>query len=106
MPWLYAKKVFTRFGAEKGIFESDVAFAAGKNKSKPKTFQTPENTILSLSKTNSFNKIFTTSWIVKLVVNSLQHYPNGNGLLFHMTQPISRSTIKAIACSKPTISEH
>jgi len=31
---------------------------------------------------------------------------NGNGLLFHMTQPISRSTIKGIACSKPTISEH
>ena len=31
---------------------------------------------------------------------------NGNGLLFHMTQLISRSTIKAIACSKPTISEH
>jgi len=31
---------------------------------------------------------------------------NGNGLLFHMTQPISRSTIKAIACSKPNISEH
>ena len=31
---------------------------------------------------------------------------NGNGLLFHMTQPISRSTIKAIVCSKPTISEH
>jgi len=31
---------------------------------------------------------------------------NGNGLLFHMTQPISRSTIIAIACSKPTISEH
>ena len=31
---------------------------------------------------------------------------NGNGLLFHMTQPISRSTTKAIACSKPTISEH
>jgi len=30
----------------------------------------------------------------------------GNGLLFHMTQPISRSTIKTIACSKPTISEH
>jgi len=27
-------------------------------------------------------------------------------LLFHMTQPISRSTIKAIACSKPTISEN
>ena len=24
---------------------------------------------------------------------------NGNGLLFYMTQPISRSTIKAIACS-------
>ena len=31
---------------------------------------------------------------------------NGNGLLFHMTPPISRRTIKAIACSKPTISEH
>jgi len=31
---------------------------------------------------------------------------NGNGLLFHMTQSTSRSTIKAIACSKPTISEH
>jgi len=29
-----------------------------------------------------------------------------NGLLFHMTQPTSRSIIKAIACSKPTISEH
>jgi len=24
-----------------------------------------------------------------------------NGLLFHMTQPTSRSIIKAIACSKP-----
>ena len=30
----------------------------------------------------------------------------GNGLLFHMTQPTSRSIIKAIACSKPTISEN
>jgi len=30
----------------------------------------------------------------------------GNGLLFHMTQPTSRSTMKAIACSKPTISEN
>jgi len=29
-----------------------------------------------------------------------------NGLLFHMTQPTSRSTTKAIVCSKPTISEH
>jgi len=29
-----------------------------------------------------------------------------NGLLFHMSQPTSRSIIKAIACSKPTISEH
>jgi len=24
----------------------------------------------------------------------------------HMTQPTSRNTMKAIACSKPTISEH
>ena len=31
---------------------------------------------------------------------------NGIGLFFHMTQLTSRSTIKAIACSKPTISEH
>jgi len=31
---------------------------------------------------------------------------NGNGLLFHTTQPTSRSTIKAIAYSKPTISEN
>jgi len=31
---------------------------------------------------------------------------NGNGLLFHMTQPTSRSTIIVIAWSKPTISEH
>jgi len=30
----------------------------------------------------------------------------GYGLLFHMTQPTSRSIIKATACSKPTISEH
>jgi len=29
-----------------------------------------------------------------------------NGLLFHMTQPTSRSTIKVIACSKPTISKN
>jgi len=29
-----------------------------------------------------------------------------NGLLFHMTQPTSRSIIKAIACSKPIVSEH
>jgi len=33
-------------------------------------------------------------------------FGNGNGLLFHMTHPISSSTIKAIACSKPTISEN
>jgi len=26
-------------------------------------------------------------------------HSNGNGLLFHMTQPTSRSTMKAIACS-------
>ena len=30
----------------------------------------------------------------------------GNGSLFHMTQPTSRSTVKAIACSKPNISEN
>ena len=26
-----------------------------------------------------------------------------NGLLFYMTQPTSKSIIKAIACSKPTL---
>jgi len=31
---------------------------------------------------------------------------NGNGLLFHMTQPTSRSTTKVIAWSKPTVSKH
>jgi len=40
-----------------------------------------------------------------------EHSNNGqwsmvNGLLFHMTQPTSRSIIKAIACSKPIVSEH
>jgi len=35
-----------------------------------------------------------------------RHFDTGNGLLFHMTQATSRSTRKAIACSKPTISEH
>jgi len=48
------------------------AFAAGKNRSSPQTFQTPDNTILSLWKTDSFDKIFMASWIMKLVVNSLQ----------------------------------
>jgi len=47
---------FRRFGAEKDL--SDVSFAAGKNKSKPKTFQTPENTILSLSETDSFDNFY------------------------------------------------
>ena len=43
----------------------------------------------------------TTWWLVWT-----SDYYNGNGLLFHMTQPTNRSIIKAIACSKPTISEH
>jgi len=34
------------------------------------------------------------------------NFCNGNGLLFHMTQPTNRSTIKAIACSKPIISKN
>ena len=45
--------------------------------------------------------------------NSNYRWKNSNpntlvcyGLLFHMTQPTSRSIIKAIACSEPTISEH
>ena len=45
---------------------------------------------------------------MKVIFVSGKHsrFINGNSLLFHMTQPISRSTIKAIACSKPTISEN
>jgi len=31
---------------------------------------------------------------------------SGYGLLFHMTQPTSTSITRAIACSKPTVSEH
>jgi len=49
-----------------------VAFAAGKTKSRPQTFQTQEDAILSLSEIDSFDKIFMASWIVKLVANSLQ----------------------------------
>jgi len=37
---------------------------------------------------------------------SILSHGNVNGLLFHVTQPTIRSTIKAITCSKPTISEH
>ena len=48
--------------------------------------------------------------IVRLMAYSDQRTPAiimvNKGLLFHMTQPTSRSIIKAIACSKPTISEH
>ena len=40
MPWCCTQVSFTRFGAEKDL--SNVAFAEGKNKSRPKTFQTPE----------------------------------------------------------------
>ena len=40
------------------------------------------------------------------ICNGLVQWSMVNGLLFHMTQPTSRSIIKAIACSKPTISEH
>ena len=47
------------------------AFMAGK-KNWSQTFQTPENTILSVSETDSFDKIFIASWIEKSVDNSLQ----------------------------------
>ena len=50
--------------------------------------------------------LFDVLWICTLHIYCESPLGNGNGLLFHMTQPISRSTIKAIACSKPTISEH
>jgi len=39
------------------IWCSNVALAAGKNKSRPKSFQLPKNTKLSLSETDSFDKI-------------------------------------------------
>jgi len=59
-----------RFGAEKDL--SDVAFAAGKNKCRPKTLQTPKNAIISLSETDSFDETFMESSVVKLVANLLQ----------------------------------
>jgi len=54
-PGCIQRSFFARFGAEK---HSDVAFTSGLNKSQPKTFQTPEKTILSLSETDGFDKIF------------------------------------------------
>jgi len=57
---------------------------------------------LSSQITVTFGSVLGLQVTVGLQVNS----GNGNGLLCHMTQPTSRSTIKAIACSKPTISEN
>jgi len=45
-------------------------------------------------------------FILRFLMRSWISYGNGNGLLFHTTQPTSRSSIKAIAYSKPTISEN
>jgi len=65
----------------------------------------------SLNYSNGLSKRFKLAllpppkYTKTLLYNHLSN-GNGNGLLFHMTQPTSRSTIKAIACSKPTISEH
>jgi len=61
-----------------------------------------------------FSQFATHSDFVNNVDNLMSNYlsllhcknDNGNGLLFHMTQLTSRSTIKAIAISKPTISEN
>jgi len=50
------KYVFSRFSAENDL--PDVAFVLGKTKSRPKTFQTPENAILSLSEADGFENIF------------------------------------------------
>jgi len=47
-------------------------FMADKTKIWSKTFQTPENAILSVSETVSFHKIFIASWTEKLVAKSLQ----------------------------------
>jgi len=73
-PFSYAlvvrKYIFRCFGAENDL--SEEALAAGKNKSRPKCFQTSVNTILLLSETDSFDKKFMASWVVKLVANSLQ----------------------------------
>jgi len=59
---LYANTFLTRFSAEKDL--SDVAFVSGKTIIRPKTFQTPENTIFSLPDTDSFDKIFMALWQV------------------------------------------
>jgi len=51
------------------------------------------------------HQIFMLS-TVGLQVSFPVEFNNANGLLFHMAQPTSRSTIKPIAWSKPTNSEH
>jgi len=54
---------------------SDVPVVSAKIKSKPKTFQTPENAMRS--ETDTFDKIFMALWIEKLVANSLQTSTEG-----------------------------
>jgi len=54
---------------------SDVSIVSAKTKSKPKTFQTQENAMLS--EIDSFDKIFMAVWIKKLVANSLQTSTEG-----------------------------
>ena len=54
---------------------SDVSIVSAKTKSKPKTFQTQENTMLS--EIDSFDKILMALWIKKLVANSLQTSTEG-----------------------------
>jgi len=84
---------------------------------RPKSLRTPHNVaavrdsvIHSRSKSvrrRSQELGINRETVRRILIAYLHMYPyNGNGLLFHMTQPTSRSIIKAIACSKPTISEH
>ena len=54
---------------------SDVSIVSAKTKSKPKTFQTQENAMLS--EIDSFDKIFMAVWIKKLVAISLQTSTEG-----------------------------
>ena len=53
----------------------DVTVVSAKTKSKPETFQTPENAMRS--ETDSFDKIFMALWIEKLVASSLQTSTEG-----------------------------
>ena len=71
---------------------------SSKNFELPFAEQEKRNNIFHCNGQIKFCTICKASALKKKEPKSL----NGNGLLFHMTQSTSRSTIKPIGCSKPT----